>query len=255
MEWNTALHEHSGAHKTSPSRVGSHYTLERAFSPSRKLFLSPTTSQSHTETEMFGLCTTVVFCWWTGIRCESICTQAQHDFIAPCLAYYTQFLGDGLCLVPACCEDGDCIVTPALFMLVVARNATPCLAAAGCAAISKCLFNEKLCEMNLTTECDIPVPCTDEEWLAEPSPYSAFDYLCAQEVEDTIIENGDCFDCDLCVPAVGRADCTAKSGCFWCANNSGCADAVAAEREDLTSLSGFVFNDPALPRSCGTSEQ
>ena len=123
-----------------------------------------------------------------------------------------------------------------------------------CAAISKCLFNEKLCEVNLTTKCDIPVPCTDEEWLAEPSPYSAFDYLCAQEVGDTIIENGDCFDCDLCVPAVGRADCTAKSGCFWCAasfsctsNNSGCAAAVAAGCEDLTSLSGFVFNDPALP--------
>ena len=99
-----------------------------------------------------------------------------------------------------------------------------------------------------------PVPCTDEEWLAEPSPYSAFDYLCAQEVGDTIIENGDCFDCDLSVPAVGCADCTAKSGCFWCAasfsctsNNSGCADAVAAECEDLTSLCGFVFNDPALP--------
>ena len=68
---------------------------------------------------------------WSSHDSGLLLVDWNSVFIAPCFTDYTQFLGNGLCLVPACCEDGDCIVTPALFMLVVARNAMPCLAAAG----------------------------------------------------------------------------------------------------------------------------
>ena len=145
------------------------------------------------------------------------------------------------------------IVTPALFMLVVARNATPCLAAAGVRRFPGVSPTRSCARRTSPPSATSPCRALTRSGLRNLLPIM-LSTVCVQEVGGLIIENCDCFDCDLCMPAVGCADCTAKSGCFWCAtsfsctsNNSGFADAVAAECEDLTSLGGRVFNDPALP--------
>ena len=134
MERNTALHDHTGLHQTRPrSCLQSFFTVASIFSIEAACSCSH--NQSHTESEMFGHRTTVVFCWWIRIRCESFCTQARHDYIDPCLADFAgipNLLNDGSVSFPSFVRRVTAsIVTPALFMLVVARNATPCLAAAG----------------------------------------------------------------------------------------------------------------------------